>query len=324
MTLHQLRIFLAVAQLSTLTRAGKQLGLAQPTVSQQIARLEEDAGTRLFERVHNRMLLTDAGQVLLRHAQFILSELDEAESGMRAFAEGQRTIVRIAGLSSIIMAVLPQALKKLGAPQTGFEVDVHEAPPGEVLEMLYARRANIGLVAAESLADASIGFRRVPIIQDPYVFAAPASLDISDLTDPNLLAATTRRVLESCIQFHFGTQHTLRIQQWYQNFLPGHRIIAHCRTYDVALGLVRAGLGVCLLPALTSYLVAGNLDGVRLYAVDHGMRNTIALMPEQYARIEPYRSLVGAMQDVARDVILPPIGAAPPFLKANADAQLPI
>jgi hypothetical protein len=68
MTLHQLRIFLAVAQATTLTRASKQLGLAQPSLSKQLATLEESIGTLLFERAHKRMVLTDAGRLLLHHA----------------------------------------------------------------------------------------------------------------------------------------------------------------------------------------------------------------------------------------------------------------
>ena len=84
MTLHQLRILMAVAQSSTLTRASKQLGLAQPSLSQQLAKLEESVGTRLFDRSHNRMVLTDAGQVLVRHAQAVLKEIDEAEARMIA------------------------------------------------------------------------------------------------------------------------------------------------------------------------------------------------------------------------------------------------
>ena len=80
MTLHQLRIFLAIAHSVTLTRASKQLGLAQPSLSKQLAALEESVGTQLFNRANNRMILTDAGQLLLRHAQNVLKEIDEAEA----------------------------------------------------------------------------------------------------------------------------------------------------------------------------------------------------------------------------------------------------
>jgi DNA-binding transcriptional LysR family regulator len=136
MTLHQLRIFLAVAQSATLTRASKQLDLAQPSLSQQLARLEESVGARLFDRARNRMELTDAGRVLLRHAQSIVREVTEAEAGLREFAAGKRSIIRIAGLNSVIKALLPEALKRCGGTQSGLEVDVHEAAPGEVIDML--------------------------------------------------------------------------------------------------------------------------------------------------------------------------------------------
>jgi len=60
-TLHQLRIFWAVAHSETLTRAAKHLGLAQPSLSQQLAKLEATAGTRLFRRHATEMTLTEAG-----------------------------------------------------------------------------------------------------------------------------------------------------------------------------------------------------------------------------------------------------------------------
>src|SRR6266436_4840592 len=154
MTLHQLRIFLAVAQTATLTRASKQLGLAQPSLSQQLARLEESVGTRLFDRARNRMELTDAGRVLLRHAQSILKEINEAEAGLREFAAGKRSIVRIAGLNSVVKALLPDALKRCG-----------------------------GMRAAYSVAQSSIGFRQVPIVEDPYVFAVPKAVRLGAIKD---------------------------------------------------------------------------------------------------------------------------------------------
>jgi DNA-binding transcriptional LysR family regulator len=178
MTLHQLRIFMAVAQSTTLTRASKQLGLAQPSLSQQLAKLEESVGTRLFDRSHNRMVLTDAGQVLMRHAQAVLKEIEEAEANLARFGTGKRSIIRIAGLNSVIKAVLPDALTRCAAAGSDIEIDIHEAAPAEVLEMLYSRQANVGLIAADSVAQSSVGFRQVPVVDDPYVFAVPSALKL--------------------------------------------------------------------------------------------------------------------------------------------------
>jgi DNA-binding transcriptional LysR family regulator len=322
MTLHQLRIFLAVAQSATLTRASKQLGLAQPSLSQQLARLEESVGTRLFDR-GNRMELTDAGRVLLRHAQSIVKEINEAEAGLREFAAGKRAIIRVAGLNSVVKALLPDALRRCGGTGSGIEIDIHEAAPAEVLEMLYSRQADIGLIAADSVAQASIGFRQVPIVEDPYVFAVPRSIDLGAIRDIDAAPAKAARVLNSCIQFNFGTPHTLRVQQWYQRVLPSHRIAAHCRTYDVALELVRAEFGVCLVPALTAFQVAGSLDGIALYATDHGNRHTVAVLADQYLRLAPYKGLVEALQAAGRKLVLPPVLPMPPLIEHAGEPAVP-
>jgi DNA-binding transcriptional LysR family regulator len=323
MTLHQLRIFLAVAQASTLTRASKQLGLAQPSLSKQLAGLEESVGTRLFERGHSRMILTDAGGLLLRHAQSVLKEIDEAEASLRAFGAGKRAIIRIAGLNSVIKALLPDVLKRCGGPSSGLEIDIHEAAPGEVIEMLYSRQAHIGLIAADTVAQSNIGFRQVPIVEDPYVFAVPSSIDLGAVRDRATAPADVMRVLNSCIQFHFGTQHTLRIQQWYQRVLPSHRPVAHCRTYEVALELVRAGFGVSLVPALTAYLVEGPLKGIELFATDHGSRRTVAILADQYLRLEPYKGFVEALKLAGRNAALPPILPMPYLISSAMEEAHP-
>src|SRR5262245_38382372 len=323
MTLHQLRIFLAVAQASTLTRASKQLGLAQPSLSKQLASLEDSVGTRLFERAHKRMVLTDAGRLLLHHAQRVIKGIDEAEAGLRAFTSGKRAIIRIAGLNSVIRALVPDALRRCGGAASGVEVDIHEAAPGEVVEMLYARQAHIGLIAAGTVAQASIGFRQIPVVEDPYVFAVPSTIDLGALASLADAPDDVMRVLNNCIQFHFGTQHTLRVQQWYQRILPSHRLVAHCRSYEVALGLVRSGFGVSLVPALTAFLLEGSLEGIALYATDHGARKPVPLLGDPHLRINPYAGLIQALKLAGPNVALPPIPPMPPLIKDARKAVPP-
>ena len=64
MTIHQLKIFWAVAQAKSYTKASKMLGLAQPSLSQQISKLEDEVGARLFNRGFSKISLTDAGKFL--------------------------------------------------------------------------------------------------------------------------------------------------------------------------------------------------------------------------------------------------------------------
>jgi DNA-binding transcriptional LysR family regulator len=267
------------------------------------------------------MLLTDAGRVLLRHAQSVLREIDEAEAGLREFAAGKRAIVRVAGLNSVIKALLPDALMRCGS--FSLEVDIQEAAPGDVLELLYSRQIHIGLIAADSVAQASVGFRQVPIVEDPYVFAVPSSINLAAMADISSAPAEATRVLNSCIQFNFGTQHTLRVQQWYQRVLPSHRIVARCRTYEVALELVRAGYGVSLVPALTAFPAGGSLKGIKLFATDHDNRRTVAILAGQYLRLTPYKQLVEALQVAGRSVVLPPVSPMPPLIAGARERAHP-
>lgn len=315
MTLHQLRIFWAVAHAETLTKAAKQLGLTQPSLSQQLSKLENTLGARLFDRTPGQMSLTDAGQFLLRKAERILGNVAEAAEGLRQFSVGQRATLRIAGLHSVLRVLLPAAIADLNGKFAGVELDIHEAAPAETLELLYGRRVNIGLVAENSVAAASVAFRQVPVAKDPYVFAVPEGLDLSNVADPDHeLDPAETAIVNSCIQFNFGTQHTRRVEQWYQQVLPQHRLVAQCRSYETALAMVQAGLGVCLVPALTAYDGRDRLEGISLYRSTEPDRTIVAMLPGQYQRIEPYRTFLSALQDHGNTIEVPGIAETPPFL----------
>lgn len=326
MNLHQLRIFCAIAQSSTLTQAAKQLGLAQPTLSQQLSRLEEKVGTKLFDRVLNQMELTVAGQFLLRRAQMILSEVEDVQGQLREFASGTRGIIRMAGLNSIIRAVLPKAIVLLKERLPEVEFDIHEMGPAEVLDLLYCRQINIGLVAADGLS-LSTPYKTVSIVTDPYVFAVPAGLDLSAVSNPDAdLSSGDRNVLNSAIRFNFASELSRRFERWYHDTLPHHHLVAQCRSYEVALSLVRAGLGVAIVPALAMHHGSGPA-GVDLYATDLPVRETMAIMPAYCQRAEPYRTFVDALCEAGAGAQLPPVRPMPPFIceaqrqreRSNAD-----
>lgn len=312
LTLHQLHIFCAVAQADSLTRAAKQLGLAQPTLSQQLSKLEEGVGVRLFDRTLNGMTLTDAGRSLLRRAQFILNDVDEALATLREFSEGTRGIIRLAGLNSILRALLPCAMSRLARTLPEMEFDIHEVAPAETLELLYNRTVHIGVIAAQSVAQSGVSFAQVPVVEDSYVLAVPTGLEIAGLPDPARgLPPDQARILHNCIQFNFGTQHTQRVAHWYQSVLPGHRLIAQCRSYEMALSLVRAGKGVCLVPALAA---KDNEAGIDLYATDLPARRIVAVLPSHYQRVEPYRTFLDCLAAAGQAAQMPAMRPAPPFM----------
>jgi len=223
----------------------------------------------------------------------------------------------------VIKALLPGALIRC-SNSSRLEVDIQEivATPADVLEMVYSGQAHIGVIAADSVAQASVGFRQVPLVEDPYVFAVPNSIDLGATTDINSAPADVVRVLNSCILFSFGTQRKLQIRQWYGRVLPSYRIAVHCRSYGVALELVRAGFGVCLVPALTAFPAKGPLSRINLFATDYGSRPIVAILADQYLHLTPYKQLIEALQIVGRDVLLPATLPMPRLIQsASQDAH---
>jgi DNA-binding transcriptional LysR family regulator len=312
-TLQQMRIFVAVVRADTLTRAAKDLGLAQPSLSQQISRLEEIVGTRLFERRSSQMLPTEAGQFLYQQAEPILVKMRELEDGMADFSVGRRQTLRIAGINSILRMVLPEALRAVQQRTPGLTLDISEQAPNEVLDMLLDRRANIGIVGANSLPADAAGLVQVPVLDDPYVLAVPKSLDLSGVSNPETdLTAAERTTLNSTIQFVFGTRHQERIEDWFGLMVPHHRVAMQCRTFEVAMGMVQGGLGVCLCPALSA--LSGGTANVRLYRINAPARKVVALVPSQFRRVEPYGTVLDELSASGARFTMPDLLPTPPFL----------
>ncbi|MBM1218641.1 LysR family transcriptional regulator [Ponticoccus sp. SC2-23] len=319
MTLHQLRIFHAVANANTMTSAAKQLGLTQPSLSQQLGRLEAAIDARLFYRRPNEMELTEAGRYLLPRVEQLLRILNETEEGLTRFSDGQPSVVKLAGLDSLLRNLLPGAVRRLHDRHPDISIDVQESAPADILEMLDARRINFGLVAANSLAQTHEQFLQIPVMEDPYVLAVPADLDLAGIVDPvRELSSSQFRTLNQSIQFAFGSTHTRRVSNWYDRLLPGHQTIVQCRSYESALSFVRAGTGVCVAPALSTIGAAGPDDKVRRYLIKVPPRRIVALLLSHHRSMEPMATLIAALQEVGRSYEVPRLLPVPPFLAKDA------
>ncbi|KKC38813.1 hypothetical protein WH87_07915 [Devosia epidermidihirudinis] len=318
LTLHQLRIFWAVARSETLTKAAKQLGLAQPSLSQQLGKLEANVGTLLFNRRSNEMELTEAGTYLLPKVEQVLRTINELEDGLGQFSGGERLTLRVAGINSVLRVLLPKAIAQLQAHFPEVDFDILESAPGEILELLYGRRVNVGLLAANSVAQAGVGFVQVPLVEDPYVLVVPKTLALDGLTDPKTqLSPEQWTTLNRSIQFIFGSQQANRVADWYDQLLPEHSVVAQCRSFETAVGLVRAGAGICLAPALATIGVDGHTDEVLLYRVKAPPRRIVAMVPSQYRRVEPYATLLDVLQSVSQTSAIPGIRETPPWLSTE-------
>ena len=315
MTLHQLKIFWAVAQAKSYTKASKILGLAQPSLSQQISKLEEELGSKLFNRGFSKINLTDAGDYLYTKAEQIIANIEEVEEGLKEFSANTRGILKIGMLSSVARNILPLTMQLFSDILPNIEINVLEVTPAEAIDLLYARQLNVAVVAEDSLAASNLSFAKKELFKDPYVLAVPKSLNLEDISSYNSLSQKHQNLLNSSIVFEFGSQHKKRIEDWFKKNLNTKKIIAHTRSYEVALSMVEAELGVVVLPALTAMIGLDKSYDVNLYQTDLLDRKLVSLTPKQYESLDPVKSFISCLVQAGKKLNLPTVMSTPDILK---------
>jgi LysR family hydrogen peroxide-inducible transcriptional activator len=171
MELHQLRYFLAVARTRNFSRAAEQCHVAQPSLSQQIMKLEGELGERLFERTKRAVALTPAGELLRIRAERVLDEVDVARDEIRDVRGLLRGRVVLGALPTVAPYFLPARLRRFAARHPGIEVVVHEDTTAQLAHAVLAKEIDLGLV---SLPVERAGLQAAELFDEQLLVALPA------------------------------------------------------------------------------------------------------------------------------------------------------
>lgn len=243
----RLQIFRAVAEQRNFSRAAELLHMAQPTVSQQIQRLEEFLGVRLFDRTSKSVALTTAGRAMYAHVGPLLQQ----------FAEVKRAVVQAAGIvngtltlgasMTIGQYVLPRVIAAFAHDYPGVDVRLQIQNTEQVAHQVAVGAVDLGLVEGPV---AGADLIQETFLEDELVFIAPAShrwqnkatITLADLKEEPLIlrehGSGTRQVLEE----HFQSA-GVRLEEF--------RIITEMSGTETIKGSVEAGMGVAPISAWT-------------------------------------------------------------------------
>ena len=143
---HQMRVFLAVAQNLGFTRAAEHLGMTQSAVSHQIANLESAVGAPLLVRQPRSVSLTDAGLVMAQHARRVLAALDEAQAAVRQVVKPNQGRLRIGASTSACQYIIPEALREFRECFPDYTLSITPGDTPLVTELLLEGSLDLGVV----------------------------------------------------------------------------------------------------------------------------------------------------------------------------------
>ena len=252
--LRLLETFREVALRGSFSAAAEALSFTQPAVSQHVAKLEKQVGTRLFDRDARGVRPTRAGQAMLRHAEALLEAARRAEADVRAEAGLHVPVVRIASFPSAAAGLVPMALRELRTahPDVRPQLRIVEDEGESSLEDLLLDRIDVGLLIGSELAPAPSrpGVTSELVLEDPMLVALHAShplarrpaIDLAELRQEEwMLTAVGGTCQDSNIVRHACAA---------AGFEP--RVHFESEDYPALLGLTASGMGVTVIPALAS------------------------------------------------------------------------
>jgi molybdate transport repressor ModE-like protein len=247
----------AVAKEGSFGRAADRLGYTQSAVSQQIATLEKIVGETLVERPGGprAVSLTEAGRLVLRHAEAIVARLEAAKADISALRAGETGTLRVGTYQSIGARVLPGVMRRFMADWPGIELGLSEpATDPELYGLIESGEVDLAF-CSPPLPEGP--FEALELMSDPYVLLVPAdsplarrkSASLDDLGDHVLIGSSTCAsggVVESALRKEgFDVSYAFRSDD-----------------NGTVQGLVAAGFGVALVPLLA--VAAPGDDRVRI------------------------------------------------------------
>lgn len=246
MELHQLRYFVAVAREGSMTQAAASLFLAQPTLSIQIRKLEQDVGAKLFERLARRVVLTAAGEAFLEHAEKALAELALGREQVAEVVGLREGRVALGVLPSVGAYLLPAVLAAFRAEHPAVAVRMVEHDVSRDFEQLVQSGELDMAVTRMPVTLSGLGCRI--LVREPIVALLPpghplrgsAEVALRELADEDFV----------CMRSGYGLR-TLADQLCDgAGFMP--RVVIETGQLSIVHGMVRSGVGVALLPRLAA------------------------------------------------------------------------
>ena len=257
----RLRVLREVAARGSFAAAAEALSFTQSAVSQQVAALEREAGTRLVERGVRPVRLTDPGRALLAHAEAVLARLDEAEQELGEIARLRRGRLRLASFPTAIATLVPRAIALFNQRHPDVDLTVIDDHGQGLIPRLARWDLDLALIYQhEALPEPDVELERTHLLEDPFDLVVPdghplaarASVALGELADETWIGGAPDSAYGAIVL------HSCRAAGFEPRFAFGSD------DYNAVQAFVAVGLGIGMLPHLALVFVRPGLHRVRL------------------------------------------------------------
>lgn len=244
MNLKQLEYFSAVAEAKSISLAARNLHVAQPPISRQLALLEDELGVCLFLRTNKGVELTEAGRSLYRQSQNLFQDMRTIVDSVRDINAGMRGLLKIGMIYSNISIAL-QYLKEFRAQYPQVELYVRLGSPGDLLEDL--NKGDLHLLFLRSSSERGSGLHERILGEDPLELVMIRELDPAP-DQASVPLEALKRVPMCLLRSDdlWGYSNYLIKECQRQGFTPNTTF--RCYDTPMTMQLVQAGFGVSYLP----------------------------------------------------------------------------
>lgn len=238
----------AVATHGSVIAAATALGYTPSAVSQQVKRLEKQAGLPLLERVGRGVLLTEAGRQLVESGTVLLADLERIEADLHRSADSVAGHVRLTAFSTAMRGLVAPAVRRLLDDHPDLRISLAEREPWDTVDLVATGRCEVGLV--HSWGD-------VPLVFPDHVTATEVAHDVADVLVPrgHRLAGRKRLTPRNLVEEGWiATPVGTICREWLDRMYVGTgrvpRIAHESMEFESHIALVEAGLGIALVPRL--------------------------------------------------------------------------
>lgn len=305
-TFKQLEVFRWVVVAGSITKASHRIGLSQPSISQQLAKLEETLDTQLI--VRNRtgsVMMTPAGEFWFKISEDLLGRMAAARSDHDRRFKHSSVVLRL-GATPVLRGAFTSAVARIAQSAPGFvkfEL-VYEYNSTILVEQLRMHQINFAIVAEPAIANDQSSFATARLFEDQIAWAVPASVserDIRAALRPGLEGPAQHPALGHYVEIDPIVPTRAASDDWFRAHLPLATPTFSAQTFLASVELVAGGLGTCHVPlSLLPSLSQSILSKIKLYKISGMNRFAVLAMRKHLLTHSAYAHIFNGIAEFCR------------------------